>query len=80
MIIPSPPLTQTIDELKQELPHHQFLKAIMNNTIVGSVRAYEKEGTCYIKRLVVHPEFQNQGIGTRLMHAIEDSFKYTKRF
>ncbi len=75
-----PPLTQTLDEIKQEFSYHHFLKAVLNNTIIGSVRAYESEGTCYIRRLVVHPEFQNQGIGTRLMYAIEDSFSNTKRF
>jgi ribosomal protein S18 acetylase RimI-like enzyme len=44
-------------------------------TIVGSVRAYKKNDTCYINRLVVLPEYQNQGIGKALMNAIENQFQ-----
>lgn len=44
-------------------------------TIVGSVRAYAKGDTCYISRLVVLPEYQNQGIGKVLMSEIENQFK-----
>jgi GNAT superfamily N-acetyltransferase len=43
--------------------------------IVGSVRAYEKDGSCYIGRLIVHPGYQNKGIGKKLMKAIEKCFK-----
>jgi len=43
--------------------------------IVGSVRAYSKDGTCYIHRLVVLPEYQNKGIGKALMSEIEKRFR-----
>jgi GNAT superfamily N-acetyltransferase len=43
--------------------------------IVGSVRAYSKDGTCYIHRLVVLPEYQNIGIGKALMAEVEKRFK-----
>lgn len=43
--------------------------------IVGSVRAYKKEDTCYIHRLVVLPEYQNKGIGKALMAAVEKRFR-----
>ncbi len=46
-----------------------------NIKIVGSVRAYSKENTCYIHRLIVLPEYQNQGIGKVLMAEIEKRFK-----
>ncbi|OGP89150.1 MAG: hypothetical protein A2031_02410 [Deltaproteobacteria bacterium RBG_19FT_COMBO_43_11] len=46
-----------------------------NITIVGSVRAYSKDGTCYINRLVVLPEYQNKGIGKLLMAQTEEQFK-----
>jgi ribosomal protein S18 acetylase RimI-like enzyme len=52
----------------------------MDGEIIGSVRAYSKEGTCYIGRLIVHPDFQNRGIGTRLMDEIEKIFNGCKRF
>jgi ribosomal protein S18 acetylase RimI-like enzyme len=38
------------------------------------------EGACYLGRLIVHPDFQNQGIGTRLMNKIEEMFGDVKRF
>ncbi len=43
--------------------------------IVGSVRAYQENDTCYIGKLVVLPEYQNEGIGKALMRAIEDQYK-----
>ena len=48
--------------------------------IVGSVRAYLSEGTCYVGRLIVDPGVQNQGIGTRLMSEIEQAFSHAARF
>lgn len=48
--------------------------------IVGSVRAQIKEGTCFIGRLLVHPNFQNQGIGTALMREMEKRFPQAERF
>jgi GNAT superfamily N-acetyltransferase len=38
------------------------------------------EETCFIGRLIVHPDFQNQGIGTRLLNEIEQTFSQAKRF
>lgn len=35
---------------------------------------------CYVGRLIVHPDCQNQGLGTRLMHAIEAAFPDVERF
>ena len=75
-----PPLIQELDEIKQEFREKIVLKAIINEQIIGSVRAYEDEGTCHIGRLIVHPDFQNQGIGKQLMLAVEDSFEDCARF
>jgi ribosomal protein S18 acetylase RimI-like enzyme len=75
-----PPLTQTLEEIRTEFDNQVFLKALVDERIVGSVRAYQTEGTCHIGRLVVHPKFQNRGIGSRLMHAIEGAFENVKRY
>jgi ech hydrogenase subunit C len=69
------PLKQTIDELEHDFSQQVFLKAIMNGKIVGSVRASEQEHNCLIRRLLVHPRYQNLGIGTKLMSAMENKFK-----
>lgn len=75
-----PPLTQTLDEIKEDFSSQIFLKIVINNKIIGSVRAYKEKETCYIGRLIVHPEFQNQGIGSKLMFKIESFFKKVSRF
>ncbi len=75
-----PPLTQTITEIKGDFSRQLFLKAVVNNRIIGSVRAYNEDKTCYIGRLFVHHDYQNQGIGTKLMNEIERRFKDAKRY
>ena len=69
-----PPLHQTIEEIQAEFDYQVIFKAERGDTIVGSVRGYEKNGTCYIGKLIVDPVVQNQGIGTRLMKEIEQRF------
>jgi GNAT superfamily N-acetyltransferase len=69
-----PPLTQTLDELINDFTTKICLKAEVEGKIVGSVRGHQVEDTCYIERLIVHPNFQGQGIGTTLMAQIESCF------
>lgn len=69
-----PSLLQTLDELTEESKSFVILKAVVENIIVGSVRACERDDYCYIGRLIVHPDFRNKGIGRRLMAAIESRF------
>ncbi|MBM4277363.1 MAG: GNAT family N-acetyltransferase [Deltaproteobacteria bacterium] len=75
-----PPLRQTLEEIKKDFEVQIFLKAVENGRIIGSVRAFLREGTCYVGRLIVHPEFQNQGIGKKLMGRVEEVFKAVPRF
>jgi len=73
------PLTQTAEQIIEEFNNGVVLKAVKNGRIIGSVRAYEKENTVYIGKLIVLPEYQNQGIGKSLLRAIEDEF-HGKRY
>src|SRR4030042_1853396 len=57
-----------------------ILIAEIDGAIVGSVRAETKKGTCFIGRLIVSPDFQNQGIGTRLLTEVEKKFKDSIRY
>lgn len=74
------PLKQTLEELKDDFQDKKFLKAVMNNEIVGSVRAYQKDDTCHIGRIIVNPIYQNLGIGGKLLSAIEKVFSHAGRF
>lgn len=75
-----PPLMQTLDGIRVEFSSKTFLKASVGGLLVGSVRAAYENDVCEIGRLVVHPEYQRQAIGTRLMHAIEAGFPQSERF
>lgn len=68
------PLKQTLEELKSQFKNHIILKAVSDEKIIGTVRAYGKDGTCYIGRLAVSLDMHNQGIGTALMKEIEKYF------
>jgi ribosomal protein S18 acetylase RimI-like enzyme len=75
-----PPLTQTLENMTEELGRAVFLKAQESDgEIVGSVRATASDGTCQIGRLAVHPAHRRRGIGSALMHAIEACFPRAER-
>ncbi len=69
------PLIQILKELQDEAKKGVILKAVENERIIGSVRAYESGGTCFIGKLIVHPDYQNRGIGRMLMREIEKCYK-----
>ena len=75
-----PPLHQTISELKEDFKSQIILKASDKEEIIGSVRAYNKGDTCFIGKLIVHPNYQNKGLGTKLMNNIEKQFDFVKRY
>jgi ribosomal protein S18 acetylase RimI-like enzyme len=74
------PLTQSLTDLLCEYDTHALLVARFGEEIVGSVRGQQRSETCYIGRLIVHPRFQRRGLGTRLMHAIEEHFGHAARY
>lgn len=70
-----PPLKQTLSDVAEEYQKGIILKASDDTgTIVGSIRGYCSNGTVYIGKLMVHPDMQNQGIGTKLLNSIEKEF------
>lgn len=74
------PLRQTLIETEREFAEQVVLKAIDDGRIVGSIRGYLKDGTCNVGKVIVRPEMQNRGLGTKLLQAIEEAFPETERF
>lgn len=69
------PLKQTLPDLENEFDKGIILKALdENNVIIGSVRGYCDNKTLYIGKLMVHPNRQRQGIGTKLLLDIEKRY------
>ena len=67
-----PPLTQTLDEVIEEYHKGIILKMVNEDGMaIGSIRAWEMEGTVYIGKLMVHPNYWHHGFGTRLLKEIE---------
>ena len=75
-----PPLHQTIEEMEGDIRHKTVLKMAVDGKIIGSVRCKINEGTGFIGRLIIHPDFQNYGLGTQLLLEIERHFRQAQRF
>jgi ribosomal protein S18 acetylase RimI-like enzyme len=75
-----PPLVQSLEGMLTDLRKQIVLKIMIDGKIIGSVRGHVQDGTGYIGRLIVHPEFQNRGTGTQLIKAIEERLAEAKRY
>jgi len=73
------PLTQDIQSLEEEFGKSTILKAVVENKIIGSVRGFVENKTLYIGKLIVDQNYQNKGIGQRLLDAIEHVFQEYSR-
>ena len=74
------PLIQTLEELEGEFRSHTVFKAIQEGSLVGSVRTTVKGDTCYVGKLIVHPAFENRGIGQALLTRAESHAGMIRRF
>lgn len=74
------PLTQTLKDIENEFSKSIFFKVEEEGLIVGSIRGYKENNSCFIGRLIVKPEFQNKGIGTSLLKEIEGHFEDVPRY
>lgn len=71
------PLQQTLEQVQAEFRKGICLKAINDADppdIMGSIRGHADQGSAYLAKLMVHPEVQNQGVGAKLLRAIEHCF------
>ena len=75
-----PPLKETLAEVREELKKGIILKMVTEDgRIIGSVRSYQKDGTAYLGKLMVHPDFRGKGYGSRLLKEMERCY-INKRF
>ncbi len=75
-----PPLKQDIESVRKEFRNGVILKALFAGEIVGSVRGFRENSTCYIGKLIVRRDQQNKGLGTMLMKTIESCYNGCTRF
>ena len=74
-----PPLKETLEEVQEEYNSGVVLKMVSDDdSIIGSVRARENNGTVYIGKLMVHPDYRGRGYGTTLLNEIEKYFTSTR--
>lgn len=69
-----PPLIQTIEDLKEEFRLKTIYKVEQDGKIIASIRCYIEDGILYLEKLIVDPDFQNRGIGTKIMTEIETKY------
>ncbi|RUU51620.1 GNAT family N-acetyltransferase [Mesorhizobium sp. M2C.T.Ca.TU.002.02.1.1] len=62
----------TADTLAEKAKREAGFLAIENGRVVGCVFALERARDFYVGKLAVEPRLQAQGIGARLMRAVED--------
>ncbi|MBC6462752.1 GNAT family N-acetyltransferase [Actinomadura sp. HBU206391] len=68
-----PPLVESLDQMRKVLAGDAVvLKAVTGGRVIGAVRAQFSDRMCLVGRLVVVPDRQGAGVGTRLMRALED--------
>ncbi|TPJ29585.1 GNAT family N-acetyltransferase [Mesorhizobium sp. B2-7-2] len=62
----------TAEALAAKASRETAFLVVENGRIVGCVFALERSRDFYVGKLAVEPRLQGQGIGTRLMRAVED--------
>ena len=69
-----PAVIQNKEEFIASFSDFLYLKALSGDTLIGVIRGKSENNICNIGRFAVHPDFQNQGIGTKLIKELETYF------
>jgi ribosomal protein S18 acetylase RimI-like enzyme len=76
-----PPLMQTLESIQQDFHTYDFYKLVIDDQIVGAMKIrLLANNMLWIGRLIVHPDFQNRGLGKALMQYIEQKFDFVSGF
>ncbi|RWP55791.1 GNAT family N-acetyltransferase [Mesorhizobium sp.] len=62
----------TVENLRDKARRETVFAALKDGRIIGCVFALERTDDFYVGKLAVDPGFQGQGVGGRLMLAVED--------
>lgn len=74
------PLNENAEDIEKAFEKQSYIKIVDGGRIIGSARGYIENGTCYIGRVIVDEQYQNMGLGTRLMKTIEEIFNNADRY
>ena len=75
----APNIIETIETALEEFPKFTVLKMVADNgKIVGSVRGKEEDGSLFIGRLMVLPEYQRNGYAKELLHKIQEVLPHNR--
>lgn len=75
----APPLTETLEQACEEFAHCVTLKALdEDGLIVGSIMGSLTDGSLYLGRLMVLPDYQRQGIGGQLFREIQSRLPHSR--
>ncbi|MBE7051281.1 MAG: GNAT family N-acetyltransferase [Ruminococcaceae bacterium] len=68
-------LSETDEDIINDIENNLVLVAYINGRVVGSVRVSVDGDTAYLSRFGVSPDFQNLGIGKALMNLVDINMK-----
>ena len=68
-------LSETDEDILNDIENNLVLVAYINGRVVGSVRVSVDGDTAYLSRFGVSPDFQNLGIGKALMNLVDINMK-----
>jgi len=74
------PLKQTYESICADFSTYTFLKVTQNNRIIGSVKSRIKDGTVWVGKLIVSPDFRKKGLGKQLLNEVEKRYPDAERF
>jgi GNAT superfamily N-acetyltransferase len=69
-----PPLTETLEQFREDCEGQTVLKMVENEKIIGSVRGRLNGNVCRVGRVIVHPDHWNKGIAHKMIATIESEF------
>jgi N-acetylglutamate synthase-like GNAT family acetyltransferase len=75
-----PALKDSSEKFAKSFDRFTYLKAEAGGEIIGTIRAEVTKKICKIGRFAIHPDYQNQGIGTRLISVLEKHFNLVEKY